>query len=721
MRIPSAVTVLAWSVCAFPVAALLPIESQGAAVVSATDADSGNSSGKHDGGKHDGGKHDGGKHDGGVPAGGVPIGGVPTGGVPTGGVPAGGVPTGGVPAGGVPTGGTGGTGGGAPPPPNGGPTTGEGAPPPPPGSTGGSQAGRGANDDVTVGKASPPRPSEGFRGFMGGPNSDPVAEAAAAKAARSAHAVADTQFLSQHAYIGEVEVAPGAETQQAARAAALVRSAKTKLDMGDHAEAIRDATAALNILPGSAGALSVRSTALNLSGRHHEAMLDAKAAIASRPNEASLYENLAWASLRSGDYAGAIKAADHAILLNPKSALALATRGYAKQMTGDMKGLKDDLNAAAALDSRFEEKAALARAGKRAYDPDGDDASYLLGAAAAIASGVKSALPLILGALAIFAVGAGLVGFARRRRATAPEVHLAPLSPLAAVRPEVENGLLAGKYRLEGIVGRGGMGEVRRAKDMSLGRPVAIKTLVASLDLDGSEGDEWRARLRKEAMTVAAVHHPGIVDIYEIIEENGALHLVFEYLEGITVAAMIGQQKQLPPAECARLLTPVCDALSYAHAQGLVHRDLKPGNIMVTSTGHVKLLDFGIARAQGERVAVGSSSAAPGLRFDRTMTVAGTPVYMAPEAEDGLVGAAGDVYSLGVCLYEMLTSRRPFSDGASLMEKANARVVPASAFVGGVTPALDALIASSMSADPAARPASAEAFKTALNAAVAQA
>ena len=555
-------------------------------------------------------------------------------------------------------------------------------------------------------------PSSGFSGSLAGPNSDPIAEAKAA-AAKQAAAAEDERFLKSRAE--NFRPAPGA-SDPLLRAAALIRSAKLKLDMGDRTEAIRDATAALELAPGSPAALSLRATALNLVGRHEEAARDAREALKVRPDESALWENLAWANLRSGRYADAIDAAGKALKINPKSALALSTRGYARQMVGDMAGLREDLTAAAALDSRFAEKAELARAGKRVYDPNGDDASYLLGAAAAVASVAAGAVKLWPAAVGLMLFGAAALFIAvvvSRRRSSASRPHLEPLRPAPTAVP---NGLLAGKYRLEGLVGRGGMGEVRRAKDVTLGRPVAIKTLVSALAQTGPDGAQWRDRLRKEAMTVAAVHHPGIVDIYEIVEEEGALHLVFEYIEGVTVHSMIAQQKHLTPAHCARLLSPVCDALSHAHAQGLIHRDLKPGNIMVTASGHVKLLDFGIARAQGETAVAAVGAPGPsGLRFDRTTTVAGTPVYMAPEAEGGLVGPSGDVYSLGVCLYEMLTSRRPFPDTATMLEKSSMPVAPPSAFVPGIPPAVDRLVAAAMSFDPAARPASAEAFKAALN------
>jgi serine/threonine protein kinase len=246
------------------------------------------------------------------------------------------------------------------------------------------------------------------------------------------------------------------------------------------------------------------------------------------------------------------------------------------------------------------------------------------------------------------------------------------------------------------------MGEVRRAKDMSLQRPVAVKTLIS--DLSGA-GEEWKQKLRAEAMTVAGVHHPNIVDIYEIVEEDGVLHLVFEYVEGQTVHGVLAARGRLNAADCARILVPVCAALELAHSRGLVHRDLKPANVMITSTGHVKLMDFGIARPVGQRVKKEDGKpGASGLLFDRTTTVVGTPVYMAPEAERGMVGPACDVFSLGACLYEMLTGARPFRADATAYDKMEMIPPRPSALAPGVPEAVDKLVSAALSPDPSARP-----------------
>jgi len=541
----------------------------------------------------------------------------------------------------------------------------------------------------------------GWGGLGVGSNGpDPVFEAAQAQAAAQ-RAAADQRFLSQS--VGTIDNA-SADTRAAVHAAELIHAAKSKLDLGDPDGAVRDATSALALAPDSPAALTLRSSAFNLLGRNEEARRDALDALRFKPDEASPAEDLAWALLRLRDYDGAGEAAARALKANPRSALALATRAYAEQMQGRRAAMLADIEAAAALDSRFAALAALARAGKAIYNPGSTDASYLLGAAASAALGAErgAAWPWALGLLTLAGLGAcGVYLFSRRRRKTGA-LHLTPRRPS---RPGEED-LVGGKYRLEGIIGRGGMGEVRRAKDTVLGRTVAVKTLVA--DLAGA-GDDWSQKLRAEATTVAGIHHPNIVDIYELIEERGVLYLIFEFVEGQTVHSVLATRGRLAAKDCARVLAPVCAALELAHSRGLVHRDLKPANIMITVAGHVKLMDFGIARPVGQRVKNedGGRGAQDPL-FDRTQTIMGTPVYMAPEAEQGLVGPAGDVFSLGACLYEMLTGSRPFPSGATALDKLDMKVAPPSVLAPGVPPGVDRLVAEALSPDPAARPAPAE-------------
>lgn len=217
-----------------------------------------------------------------------------------------------------------------------------------------------------------------------------------------------------------------------------------------------------------------------------------------------------------------------------------------------------------------------------------------------------------------------------------------PVDP--AESEELRPGQMLGRYRIERRLGRGGMGVVYLAHDPRLNRPVAIKLLPRYLSLD----DTARRRLEAEARAASALDHPSIVTIYEIGEaEGGQVFIAMAYYEGETLRRRL-ERGPLPVAEALALAARIAEGLAAAHAQGIVHRDVKPGNILVTPDGSVRIVDFGIARAAGS---------AP----TRTGAALGTVAYMSPEQTRGEAVAPGtDVWSLGVTLYEMLTGQRPF-------------------------------------------------------------
>ena len=210
-------------------------------------------------------------------------------------------------------------------------------------------------------------------------------------------------------------------------------------------------------------------------------------------------------------------------------------------------------------------------------------------------------------------------------------------------------------YRVTGKLGIGGMGLVYEAEDTRLGRRVALKVL--SDDLAGDP--EASRRLRREAQTIASLNHPHICTIYEIEEHEGALFIVMERVVGTNLKAHMARAP-LTTAEIVRIALEVAAALQAAHAQGIVHRDIKPGNIMVGTDGQVKVLDFGLARR------FVNEPAAPGLEGS---TIIGRPMgtanYMAPERILQMpLDPRSDLFSLGVVIYEMATGRLPFA-GAS--------------------------------------------------------
>jgi len=207
------------------------------------------------------------------------------------------------------------------------------------------------------------------------------------------------------------------------------------------------------------------------------------------------------------------------------------------------------------------------------------------------------------------------------------------------------------KYEIRAEIGRGGMGAVYKGYDPTLDRYVAVKVLAPHLVWE----KESVQRFVREARAAARLKHAGIVTIYDVGQEASWYYFVMEYLEGETLTEVIKQRGQLPPDEVVRILHPLADALDYAHHHGLVHRDIKPGNVIVGPEGLVTLTDFGIARAAQE------------TRLTATGTIVGTPEYMSPEQVRGLTAdARSDQYSLAVVAYEMLVGRVPFEADSTL-------------------------------------------------------
>jgi tRNA A-37 threonylcarbamoyl transferase component Bud32 len=262
----------------------------------------------------------------------------------------------------------------------------------------------------------------------------------------------------------------------------------------------------------------------------------------------------------------------------------------------------------------------------------------------------------------------------------------------------VEERVLGGRYRLLRHLARGGMAEVYVAEDQLLNRPVAVKVLFPELARD----EAFVERFRREARSAASLNHHNIVSVYDFGEDEGSWFIVMEYVEGRTLRDIIRAEGAMEPARAAELASEVAAALAAAHTQGIVHRDVKPANVLIAAdSGTVKVADFGIARAAN-------------ARQDLTMpgTVLGTATYLSPEQAQGSeVDARTDVYSLGMVLYEMLTGKPPFtgdSPVAIAYQQLN-RTAPAPSTVSPrVPPALDAVVMKAMSKDPGDRQASAE-------------
>lgn len=260
--------------------------------------------------------------------------------------------------------------------------------------------------------------------------------------------------------------------------------------------------------------------------------------------------------------------------------------------------------------------------------------------------------------------------------------------------------LLDGRYRVQGRLARGGMATVYTAVDTRLDRTVAVKVMHPAL----AEDDAFVARFTREAKAAARLSHPNVVPVYDQGADAGSVFLVMEYVRGRTLRDLLRERGRLTPGQSLQVLEAVLAALEAAHAAGLVHRDVKPENVLLADDGRIKVADFGLARA----VEAASITATTGLLM-------GTVGYVAPEqVERGSFDARSDVYAAGILLYELLTGASPY-DGETAIAIAyrhvHADVPPPSAVVPTLPPTLDLLVQRATRRDPSARFPSAGAFR----------
>ena len=258
--------------------------------------------------------------------------------------------------------------------------------------------------------------------------------------------------------------------------------------------------------------------------------------------------------------------------------------------------------------------------------------------------------------------------------------------------------ILARRYELQELIGGGGMADVYKAQDKLLDRAVAVKILHQQYANDA----EFVEKFRREATAAAKLAHPNIVNIYDVGEDGGSQYIVMEYVSGPTLKEVIQQKGCLEPIEAVRIAKEIASALESAHRNNLVHCDIKPHNILVMPDGHIKVTDFGIARAVSASTMTYSGS------------VMGSVHYFSPEQAKGtVITTKSDVYSLGVVLYEMLTGQLPFNGETSVsiaLKHLQEEPVPIRQLNPSIPPVLEAIVQKAMSKDPADRPSSTELY-----------
>ncbi|MGC5051357.1 Stk1 family PASTA domain-containing Ser/Thr kinase [Micromonospora sp. DT48] len=255
--------------------------------------------------------------------------------------------------------------------------------------------------------------------------------------------------------------------------------------------------------------------------------------------------------------------------------------------------------------------------------------------------------------------------------------------------------LLGGRYQVGELLGYGGMAEVHRGRDLRLGRDVAIKMLRADLARDAT----FQMRFRREAQNAASLNHPAIVAVYDTGEEQAPTgetlpFIVMEFVNGRTLKEVLGAEGRLQPRRALEISADICAALDFSHRHGIIHRDIKPGNVMLTQTGQVKVMDFGIARA----LASGATT------MTQTSAVIGTAQYLSPEQARGeAVDARSDVYAAGCVLFELICGHPPFvGDSPVSVAYQHVREAPPtpSDLNPDVNPAVDAIVLKALSKNP---------------------
>jgi tetratricopeptide (TPR) repeat protein len=413
--------------------------------------------------------------------------------------------------------------------------------------------------------------------------------------------------------------------------------------------------------PNNVKARADRAEALNQLGDYESAAVEAEKALQLDPAAIKALNARAFANNKRGRYEPALQDADTVVKLAPDNAMGHLNRAMALEGLGSPAEALKEYLLAAQLDPSL--KTFLADAQARQ--------------AGSAQSGAARGTPAALWAFgALLAAGLPLGLWARRRSSAARAARALKVVDVGAV--------IGGNYRIERLIGEGGMGKVFEGFDTAIRRKVAIKMMRAELRRE--VGDE---QILQEARLVALVRHPNVVEIFAALQEAGEIFLVFDFVAGRSLYDLVLSKRRFSLQEAAHVLGQVAAGLDCAHAKQVIHRDLKPANVVISNEGAAKLMDFGIAHR--------SSNAGSQETLDKTI---GTMPYMAPEQHDGAVCKESDLYALGVMAYELLTGRRPFEGPEQLRCKRERRFMPASAAAPGLPASVDAVLAKALAPRP---------------------
>lgn len=488
----------------------------------------------------------------------------------------------------------------------------------------------------------------------------------------------------------DIDKLPNEITNEEKKSLHYLKMAQIKSEMKDYKEALKYVNRAIEKNPSNLDAYLERANINNLIGNYDEAINDATYVLRYDPHNIFALNIRAWALYKKGELENAYLDTSRAIDLKPNFADAMFLRALIYEKQSKYDEMLNDLEKASKINPSYTPyfKDAVASYSYRApnflryYDRNRDIFDPIKQSEA---FNIKRFLVLLI----LTVIGGVIIGISLLHIFSPRIAHVTKTSSISTpdiITPNIfYEGVATGKYKIIKKIGQGGMGSVYLAIDQSLNREVAIKKMNEDIKMNERE----KQRFIEEARTVAMLHHPNIIEIYTIFEEKGDIYLVFEYIDGMSLDKKLDISVRMPFFEVKPIIIDIAKALKYAHSKNVVHRDLKLSNVMISNDGIVKVTDFGLAKVIREAKAKYSSA-----------EVVGSPAYMAPEQDLGIFLKESDLYSLGVCLYELLSGELPFLGPDYHYQKERKLYTPLSHIVVGLPKDIDRIVSKLLEPDP---------------------